>query len=161
MAITATAASKISGVIKNISSNPLELTAKAAGVLTAGSVVYDAHSSGLSKAKSTDRVETADRYDSNFKQYMTMEKKSQTVADLKKRWFRMQQSFQFYHITSKITGYLNGASNIVLDNLPELGLSALAVATRKFKGIGIAAGALLCLNGAKTFLHDIVGIGRD
>ena len=150
---------KIGNAAKGISNRKLEISSKALGAFTMGSIIYDTHVNGKEKALSVDIVETADRYDKNYKQYMNMSTRSQTIADFKRRWFDMQQSFTLYHVLSKLTGYFYGATQTILSNLPETGLSILALKTRKHPVLGKTAGVLLGINLAKTVLHDVIGIG--
>ena len=104
--------------------------------------------------------ETAERLCSTYKQYMSMDDNSQTIADLKKKWFRTQQSFSFYHMLSKVKGYASGAAQVLTNNLPELGLAAVAIATRKFNMAGKIAAGILTLKGIKSICVDVIGIGK-
>ena len=152
---------KIGSVAKKISGRPLEVTSKVLGAATIASVVYDSHINGKEKAIVTDRIETADRYEHNYRQYMTLNKQSQSVADCKNFWFNMQQTFSWLHIFSRAGGYFMGASQTILGNLPEIGLSILALKTKNHKFLGKAAGTALGINAAKTLIYDIIGIGKS
>ncbi len=143
------------------SGKPLELTSKALGVVTIASVAYDTHINGKEKSIVTDRIETADRYEKNYRQYMSLDKQSQTVADCKNSWFNMQKSFSWFHIFSRAGGYFAGAAHTILSNLPELALSAVALRTKNHKFLGKTAGIMLGINALKTFVYDIAGVGKD
>lgn len=147
----------ITSAAKKISGKPMNIAAKAIGAATLASVVYDAHINGRERAYSLDEVNSADRYINQYTNYMTMEKPSATVAKLKKAWFNTQQNFSYYHFIDRTKGYFSGLGKTVADNLPLIGLSALAL---KFKGVGKLAGGLLALNGIKTFAYDVMGIGN-
>lgn len=147
----------ITSAAKKISGKPMAVAAKALGAATVASVVYDAHINGRERAYSLDEVNSADRYMNQYKNYMTMEKPSATVAKMKKAWFNTQQNFSYYHFIDRAKGYFSGFGKTITENLPLIGLSALAL---KFKGIGKIAGGLLALNGIKTFTYDVMGIGN-
>lgn len=148
--------SSITSTAKTLSGRPLGIASKALGVATVASVVYDAHINGRERAYSTDEINTADRFSNQYKQYTTMEKGSATVAKLKKAWFNTQQNFSYYHLFDRTKGYFSGFGKTIVDNLPVLGLSAVALC---FKNVGKVAGGLLALNGIKTLLYDVMGIG--
>ena len=153
--------SKIGNYAKGLSSRKMEVASKALGFATCASVVYDMHVNGKEKAISLDNIETADRYENNYKHFMFMNKPSQTVADLKSWWFDMQNSFSWFHVISRLSGYFYGASQTVLSNLPEIGLSVLALKTKKHPVLGKTAGVLLGVNAVKTLLHDVMGVGSN
>lgn len=150
--------SSIGTAVKKFSGKPLGVASKALGVATVASVIYDAHINGREKAYATDSIETGDRYYNQYKQFMTMDKESATIAKFKRWWYDMQQSFPLYHLGSKIKGYVSGFGKTLVEGLPLIGLSVVAL---KFKNVGKVAGVLLGAVGAKTLLHDVVGIGRD
>ncbi len=143
------------------SGRPLEITSKVLGIGTIASVVYDTHINGKEKAIVTDRIETADRYEKNYRQYMHLDKQSQTIADCKNSWFNMQKTFSWFHIISSAGGYFAGAAQTVLSNLPELALSAVALRTKNHKILGKTAGLMLGANTIKTLTYDVIGIGKD
>lgn len=151
----------IHSAAKKFSGRPLELSSKVLGGVTLASTVYDMHINGKEKAIVTDRIETADRYEQNYRQYMTLNKRSQSIADCKNFWFNMQQTFSWLHIFSRAGGYFAGASQTILGNLPEIGLSILALKTKNHPVLGKAAGTVLGINAVKTLLYDIVGIGKS
>ena len=146
----------IKSAAKKISGKPLGIASKVLGVATAASVLYDAHINGRERANSLDSVNSADRYYNQYKQYMTLEKESATLAKMKKWWFDVQQNFSYYHIVTRAKGYLSGFSQTLVSDLPLLGLSAAAL---KFKNAGKVAGTLLAANGVKALLYDVMGIG--
>ena len=144
--------------IKPYTGQPLELTSKALGFFTLGSIIYDCHINGKEKAVVTDRLNTVDRFERNYKQYMTMQKSSQSIADAKGMLFSMQRKGHWHHLISKITGYVTGVGKTLLGNLPEIVLSVLALKTKNHKILGKTAGVLLGINALKSFLSDIIGI---
>ncbi len=151
--------SKISSVkteMKKFSGTPMAATSKLLGAATVASVVYDAHINGREKAYSLDEVKSADRFSNQFKQYMTMDKKSATLAKLKKMWYNGQQNFSYYHIASRAKGYLSGFGETLVYNIPLLALSAVSLSC---KNIGKVTGALIALHDVKTLLFDVMGIG--
>ncbi len=150
------AIAKISSALKTFSGKPLGYMSKALGVATVASVIYDAHVNGKERAYSLDEMESGDRFFNQYKQYMTSEKESATICKLKEMWFNLQQDFPFYHLTSKAKGYGIGAGYTIIRDLPLLALSAIAL---KFKTAGKVSGVLLALNGIKTFLYDVAGLG--
>ena len=151
----------IGRVAWKFSGRPLEVTSKVLGVVTAGSVAYDMHINGKEKAIVTDRIETADRYEKNYRQHMLLDKQSQTIADCKNAWFDMQKTFSWLHILSSASGYFMGAAQTILGNLPELALSAVALRTKNHKILGKAAGIMLGINMVKTLMYDITGVVKD
>lgn len=153
--------SKTASIAMKLSGRPLEVTSKLLGAGTIASVAYDSHINGIEKSIVNDRIETADRYEHNYRQYMSLGNKSQTVADGKNMWFRMQQTFSWTHILSRTSGYLAGSVQTILGNLPEIALSILALKTKNHKFLGKTAGILLGINAIKTVLYDIIGIGKS
>lgn len=147
----------LTSAAKTISGKPMGVAAKVLGAATVASIVYDSHINGRERAYSLDEVNTADRYLNQYKNYMTMEKPSATVAKMKKAWFNTQQNFSYYHFVDRAKGYLSGFGKTVSENLPLIGLSALAL---KCKNVGKIAAGLLALNGIKTFAYDVMGIGN-
>ncbi len=145
----------ISGA-KKFAGKPMGIASKALAIATTASVIYDAHINGRERSYSLDEISTADRYYNQYKQYMTMEKESATIAKMKKWWFNLQQSFSYYHIISRTKGYLSGFGETIINSLPLIGLSAVAL---KFKTAGKVAGTLLAADGLKTLLYDVIGIG--
>lgn len=145
----------ISGV-KKFSGKPMEITSKALAVATTASVIYDSHINGRERAYSLDELDSANRYYNQYKQYMTMDKESATISKMKKWWFNLQQSFPYYHIISRANGYLKGVGETIINSIPLIGLSAVAL---KFKTAGKIAGGLLAAAGIKTLMYDVIGIG--
>ena len=141
---------------KKFAGKPMGVASKALAVATTAAVIYDSHINGRERAYSLDEIDSADRYYNQYKQYMTMDKESATISKLKKWWFNLQQSFSYYHIMSRSQGYLSGFGQTIINNLPLIGLSAVAL---KFKKVGKVAGALLAANGLKTLVYDVMGIG--
>ncbi len=146
----------IAETAKKISGKPLGVMSKALGVATLASVIYDSHINGRERAYSLDEKESADRFYNQYKQYMTSERESMTINKLKKLWFNIQQDFPFYHMGSRLKGYLSGFGETLVKGLPLVVLSAVAL---KFKTAGKVAGTLLAANGIQTFLYDVCGIG--
>ncbi len=151
---------KVSNVINNISgalkSKPVKVASKAMGVAALASVIYDAHVNGREKANVTEQIETGDRFYNQYSQYMTMEKESATIAKLKKTWFDMQQSMPLNHLWPRTKGYFSGFGGTIIKCIPEIGLS---IAALKCKKIGVVAAALLAIEGIKTCMYDVMGIG--
>lgn len=146
----------ITSAAKKFAGKPMGVASKVLGVATVASVLYDSHINGRERAYSLDEISSADRYYNQYKQYMTMDKESATIAKLKKFWFNAQQNFSYYHIGSRAKGYLSGFGETIISGLPLIGLSAVAL---KFKNVGKIAGALLAANGVKTLLYDVMGMG--
>ena len=138
-----------------------DLPYKVLGGVTLASVAYDAYSEGRDKSLIRDKLDTADRFETNYKQSRRLHKPSQTLSDMKDAWFDVQQTFSIYHIVSKLSGYFEGISKTILGNLPEIGLSLMALNTKNHKVLGKASGVLLALNAAKTILYEVIGLGSD
>lgn len=148
------AITKISSIFK---SNKMSTAAKVIGVATGISVLYDSHVNGKEKAFVTDMNDTADRFSRQYNQYMTCDKESAVICKLKKMWYEMQQDVQSFHLISKLKGYAAGFGSTLLNALPFVGLSAVAI---KSKGnLGKVSAVLLALNGLKTIIYDVMGIG--
>lgn len=149
--------SKIPTALKTFSGKPLAIASKMMGVATCAALVYDSHVNGKERAKVTDEIETGDRYYNQFKQYMTSDKESATICNMKKKWFEIQQDFGLYHPISKTKGYVGGFVNTVIKNLPYI--AAATIALCKFKVPSKIAGVFLGLAGIKTLVSDVFGIG--
>ncbi len=147
---------KIGSNVKMIAGKPLSVSSKVLGIGTIASVIYDSHVNGKEKAVVSDEIGTGNRFYNQYKQYMNSDKESATLCRLKKMWFDAQQSYSYFHIGTRIRGYVSAFTDTMLGNLPLVGLSAVAI---KFKRIGKVAGILLGLNAAKTVLYDVMGIG--
>lgn len=147
----------ITTALKKISGKPLGVMSKALGVATVASVIYDAHVNAKEKAIVTDNLESVDRFSRQYDQYMSSTKESATVCKLKKHWFDFQQNFSLYHPISKTKGYVGGFINTAINELPVIGLSALALASKSW--LGKASGVMLALNGIKTLFVDVLGVG--
>lgn len=147
----------ITTALKNFSGKPLGVMSKALGVATVASVIYDAHVNAKEKAIVTDNLESVDRFSKQYDQYMSSTKESATVCKLKKHWFDFQQNFSLYHPVSKTKGYVGGFLNTAINELPVIGLSALALGSKSW--VGKASGVMLALNGIKTLFVDVFGIG--
>ena len=145
--------------VRLLNSKTLSVAAKVLGAATGVAVLYDSHVNGKEKAFVVDSEESADRFSSQYSQYITSDKESATLCKLKKFWYDSQQNLQALHIFSKLKGYISGAGNTILNAVPLIGLSAVALLTKSKSKLGIAAGALLALNGLKTLLYDVMGIG--
>ncbi|MBE7704221.1 MAG: hypothetical protein E7Z90_00245 [Cyanobacteria bacterium SIG29] len=147
----------ITSAVKKFSGKPLGIMSKALGVATVASVVYDSHVNGREKAIVTDNTESADRFFKQYKNYMVSPKESATVCGLKKHWFDFQQSFSLFHPYSKTKGYVGGFGKTIVDEIPNIALGAVALAT---KGIpSKVAGVLLAVNAVKTCVFDVFGVG--
>lgn len=148
--------SQIAGSAKKIfTGKPASVLAKATGAATIASVLYDSHVNGHEKANSKQMLNSADRYFSNYKQYMKSDKESATIAKLKKIWFDMQP-FEYAGVADRTGGYVSGFGETLVADLPFVGLAAAAI---KFKKVGKVAALLLAAQGLKTGLYDIIGIG--
>ncbi len=147
---------KVGAAAKTLGGKPLGIASKVLGAATVVGVIYDAHINGREKAISTDEINTADRYFNQYNKYMTMDKPSATLSKLKKWWFNTEKNFGYYHIVDQTKGYTSQFIKTIGENLPLIGLSALAL---KCKNIGKVAGVLLAANGIKTILYDVMGIG--
>lgn len=147
----------ITTALKKFSGKPLGVMSKALGVATVASVIYDAHVNAKEKAIVTDNLESVDRFSRQYDQYMSSTKESATVCKLKKHWFDFQQNFSLYHPISKTKGYVGGFVNTAINELPVIGLSALALASKSW--LGKASGVMLALNGIKTLFVDVLGVG--
>lgn len=149
--------SKITPAIKKFSGKPLAIASKMIGAAACASIVYDSHINAKERAHVTNEIESGDRYYNQYKQYMTCDKESQTICDLKETWYDMQKDFPFYSFISKTKGYVGGFAKTLVKNLPYIGLSALALS--KFKIPSKVAGVALGLAGIKTILFDVMGFG--
>ena len=147
----------ITTALKKFSGKPLGVMSKALGVATVASVIYDAHVNAKEKAIVTDNLESVDRFSRQYDQYMSSTKESATVCKLKKHWFDFQQNFSLYHPISKTKGYVGGFINTAINELPVIGLSALALASKSW--LGKASGVMLALTGIKTLFVDVLGVG--
>lgn len=150
---------KITTALKNFSGKPLGVMSKALGVASVASVVYDAHINAKERAIVTDNLESVDRFSKQYDQYMSSTKESATVCKLKKHWFDFQQNFSLYHPISKTKGYVGGFLDTAINELPVIGLSALALASKNW--VGKTAGVMLALNGVKTLFVDVFGVGSQ
>ncbi len=149
---------KVGRAAKRFSGKPLAVTSKVLGAATIASVLYDSHINGKEKAYSLERNNMADRYQSQYEQYMSMDKASATTAALKKWWFDSLQSTNIPNIIDKIKGYAGGFGSTTLSGIGKIGLSAVAL---KSKGkLGKIAGVALLIDGLKNILHDVMGIGN-
>ncbi len=144
--------------LKNISQKPMGIISKTLGVASLAAVVYDSHVNGKIKALSTDVDSTADRYFNQYKQFKSSDKNSATVNKLKRIWYDIQKNFSFYHPYYRTKGYCSGFGKTLLNELPVIGLSVIALATKK---IGKLAGVLLGINAIKVLFCDVFCIGKD
>ena len=141
---------------KKIAGKPMAIASKVVGAGTIASVLYDAHINGREKAFTMDEINSADRFYRLHKQYMTSDKNSATVSQMKHGWFMGQMANGCSHFGNKVKGYLTGFGETVFNNVPRLLLSAVAL---RFNKLGKVAGTLLTLDWGKTYLLDVVGIG--
>ncbi|MCD7779507.1 MAG: hypothetical protein LUH05_02405 [Candidatus Gastranaerophilales bacterium] len=149
--------SAIKPALKKITGKPMGVASKMLGAATVASVIYDAHVNGAENALLYDEVETGKRCLNQYHHCETSDTKSATINKFKKIWYETQQNFPF-HAGYKIKGYVGGFGQTIINNIPLLALSAVAL---KFKNAGKIAGGLLAVNGIKTLLYDVVGIGKD
>ncbi len=140
-----------------LNSRAVSIAPKVLGAATAAAVVYDSHINAKEKAYVTDEIESADRFSKRYNQYMSADVESASLNKMKKFWFDVQNDFQFLNIVSKIKGYVSGFFKTVLKCLPLVALSAVSIISKG--NIGKVTGALLALNGIKTVLYDVMGIG--
>lgn len=155
--VTSPIAPKVKNAFVNFSKNPKSAIPKALGIASVAAVIYDSHINGKERAIVTDDIESADRFSRQFQDYMTSTKDSATVCKLKKHWFDIQQSFPLYHPISRAKGYIDAFGSTAIRELPVLALSAVSLVS---KGILCkAAGVLLALNGVRTVVCDVIGIG--
>jgi hypothetical protein len=141
---------------KKIAGKPMAVASKVIGAGTIASVLYDAHINGREKAFITDELSSADRFYRLHKQYMTSDKNSATVSQMKNGWFLGQMSNNCAHFGNKIRGYLSGFGETVFNNVPRLLLSAVSL---RFNKLGKVAGTLLALDWGKTYITDVMGLG--
>ncbi len=154
--------SKITSVInaaKKISKKPLSVASLGIGAACAASVVYDTHINGKEKALADDRIYGADRLFKQHKQFMEMDKSSASLAKAKSLYYDSQFACSYYHLYTKLKGYIKGAGQTLINALPVVGLSALAIKFHK-NIVGKASGILLGVHAVKTLLYDVVGIGN-
>ena len=149
---------KIASAIKTFAGKPMGLMSKALGAATCAAVLYDSHINGKEEAISTDRLDTADRFEKNYKNYISSGQESATICKLKKLWYESSLTFSYPHIFSRAGGYAKGFSKTLFKGLPLLALSVVAI---RFNKIGKIAGAVLAGNGIKTLMYDVAGIGSD
>ena len=148
---------------KKFAGKPLGITSKALGIATAASVLYDAHINGRETAYTMDEVESGERYMNMHRKYMTSSSNSATVSQLKKAWFMGVQTAPCCHFRTKARGYIIGAGNTLLNNIPKLAASAVTLISLKNKGkaatvAGKVAGCLLGAGWLRTYLDDVLGI---
>ncbi len=141
--------------VKKFSGKPMAVTSKIIGAGTIASVLYDAHINGRERAYTLDEQNSGDRLCNLHKQYMTSNKNSATISQMKKGWFYAQMSNGCAHSANKISGYLGGFGETLFNNIPKLLVSAVAL---RFQKLGKIAGALLGVDWAKTYLVDVVGL---
>lgn len=149
---------KITSAIKTFAGKPMGLMSKALGAVTCAAVLYDAHINGKEEAISDDRIDTADRFEKNYKNYMSSAKESATICKLKKLWYDSSLTFSYPHVFSRIGGYTTGAGKTLFKGLPLVALSVVAI---RFNKIGKIAGTLLAGHGIKTLLYDVAGVGSN
>ena len=147
---------KIAKSLSTFSGKPLGVISKALGAATCAALLYDAHYNGKETAKNRDTMDSADRFEKEFKQYMTCDKESATLCKFKKDWFDSQLTLSCPHIFSRVGGYLGGFSSTLLAHLPLIALSAVSI---KCKTLGKVAGTVLAANGVKTYMYDVLGKG--
>ena len=139
-------------IFKKLNGKPMTYASKAVGITALASVLYDAHIN-FSYFKFI-----LIKFFNQYKQYMTREKSSATIAGLKKFWFNMQQNFPLKHLLPKTTGYLKGFGETIFSDIPLVLLSALSIKSKK---LGKLSSVLLLISGAKNILYDVVGIGAN
>ena len=132
----------------------MAVTSKILGVATVASVIYDSHVNAKERSIVNYENHSANKLYNNYRQYMTSNKESATVCKLKKAWFNTKQSFSTDRPFVLAKGYLSGFTNTLIDNIPEITFSAIAIAGKKF--FSKTAGVLLALNGAKTLFFDVI-----
>lgn len=144
----------VTTALKKFSGKPMAVTSKILGVATVASVIYDSHVNGKERSIVTYENDSANKLYNNYGQYMTSNKQSATVAKLKKLWFDAKQSMSVDRPISITKGYLSGFGSTIIDNIPELTFSAIAIIGKKF--FSKTAGVLLALNGLKTLVFDVI-----
>ena len=147
---------KITSALRKFSGKPMGIMSKALGAATCAAVIYDAHYNGKYTAQNRDTRDSADRFEKEFKQYMTTDKDSSIICRLKKDWFDSQMTLSTPHLLSRAGGYICGFSNTIFASLPLIALSAVSI---KCKTLGKIAGVLLAGHGIKTYAYDILGKG--
>ncbi len=147
---------KVPGAVKKISGKPLGIASKVMGAAAIASVVYDAHVNAAEKADTYDSVKTADKMHNDYKRYITSNKKSATLAKLKRYWYDMQQNTLGFHFINKTAGYTGEFVSTAVSNAPKLLLAGAALA---FKKAGKIAGIVLLLDAVRTFIFDVAGLG--
>jgi len=147
---------KVPEAAKKISGKPLGVASKVFGVSTIASVLYDAHVNGSEKADVYDSKATANKLYNDNNQYLTMNRKSATIAKFKRCWYDFQQGLGILHFGNRVKGYTSEFCSTIGANLPYLALAAVAL---KFKNAGKIAGAALGVLGLKTLLFDVAGLG--
>ena len=150
--------SKVTSVVKKISGKPMGAASKVLGAATIASVLYDAHVNGKENAICKNRLDSADRFEKAYKNYLESDSESATVCQLKKFWFDSSVGFSIPHIFSSAAGYVSGFGSTIVKDLPYLALSAVAI---KFGKIGKLAGVVLAGAGIKTLAYDVAGIGNN
>ena len=144
-------------IVKVAKSKPAGVVSRAIGAVSIASVVYDSHVNAKEDAICKDQLKSANRFFDEYDNYMLSHKESATVAKLKSWWFDAQQSFSSFHLANRASGYVGGFCKTVGTNLPTLALGATSLFT---KNVGKVASVLLILGGIKTFVYDVVGIGK-
>ncbi len=140
---------------KKFAGKPMAITSKIVGAGTIASVLYDAHINGRETAYTQDEINSADRLYNLHKQYMTSDKNSATISQMKKGWFLSQMTNGCAHFGYKAKGYLSGFGETLFNNIPRLFASAIAL---RFNKLGKVAGALLTADWAKKYFIDVIGI---
>ena len=149
---------------KAFSGRPLGITSKALGIATAASVLYDAHINGRERAFTSDEVISGERQMNLHRQYMTSSSNSATISRLKRDWYMGMQASSCCHLWTKAKGYVTGAAETIVNNIPKIALSAVSLISLKNKGktagtAGKIAGCLLAADWLKTVAVDVLGLG--
>ncbi len=148
---------KVPALTKKISGKPLETASKVVGAGVIVSSIYDAHVNGAERADIFDSINTANKMHNDYKQYISLDKESATLAKLKRYWYDIKQNTIDFHFMNKTRGYLGSFSSTILSNTLNI---LLAVAAIKMKKAGKIAGTILTLHAAKTVLFDVLELGR-
>ena len=149
---------KIASAVKTFAGKPMGVISKVLGAATCAAILYDSHVNGKENGISADSLNTADRYEKNFKNYIADDSESATVAKLKKLWYDSSLTFSYPHVFSKMGGYIKGFAETISKGLPLIALSVVSI---KCKTLGKISGVLLAVNAIKTLIYNVAGIGSN
>lgn len=138
--------------------NISHIATKAAGIATAGMVLYAANDGGKKRASEAVKEGCADRMTYLYMNSRRLEDNNKVTSNLKDAYFRSQADWNLPDKFNAVKGYLGGFfEQTAMNIIPATLATGAIMASKKYSKV---FGVGLLLYGIKYLLCDVIDVGR-